>query len=293
MAKMKAKEKKSEKKSLVGGQAVIEGVMMKRNDNVAIAVRKPNRKISIKKEKFGSASKKIKFLGWPIIRGCVNFIEMTYLGMSALTHSANESLDEKDEKLSPKEMIITIVMALLLGIGLFVLLPLFLTSLIKNISGVLFNLVDGLIRVALVMAYILGISFMRDVRRLFEYHGAEHKAVNCHENNEELTVKNVKKYSTLNARCGTSFIFYVLIVSIIVFSLVPSNRFIIKLASRIVLLPLIAGISYEILKFSAAHSKNVFLKILISPGFLMQKITTREPNEKQIEVAIAAIKAVL
>jgi uncharacterized protein YqhQ len=280
-------------KNIIGGQAVIEGVLMKNKDKIAIAVRKENRKISVKKEKYKSITKKYKFLGWPFFRGSIVLFEMMIVGMKALTFSANESLGEEEEKLSGGEIFFTISLSMLLAIGLFFMLPLFLTSLIKNLEGVLFHLVDGLFRVGIVILYMVSISFLRDVRRLFEYHGAEHKAVNCYEAGKPLTVKNVKPFTTLNSRCGTSFIFYVLVVSVLVFSLVPYSSIWVKLLSRILLLPVIAGLSYELLKFSDKH-KNIFLfKMLIAPGLLMQKITTKEPNEKQIEIAIRALKEVL
>lgn len=277
----------------IGGQAVIEGVLMKNKDRIAIAVRKPNRKISIRKEKYNSITKKLKFLAWPFFRGIVVLFEMMVLGIKALTYSANESLGEEEEKLTTKEIVVTMLLALTFGIGIFFLLPLFITTLFKGLEGVLFHLVDGIIRVIFVMLYIVGISFLKDVRRLFEYHGAEHKAVNCYENKQKLNVANVKKYPTMNSRCGTSFIFYVLVVSVIVFSLVPSKNFLILFASRILLLPVIAGVSYELLRFSNKHKKNWLLGMFIYPGLLLQKITTKEPNEKQIDVAIKALKEVL
>ena len=278
--------------SHVGGQAVIEGVLMKNEDKVAIAVRKPNRKITVKKQRWPSVSKKIKFLGWPFFRGTVNLIEMLVMGIKALNYSANESIGEKEEKISTKEFVATTIIALAVAIGLFILLPLYLTK-ITNTKGVVFNIIDGAIRVVLFILYILAISFMRDVRRLFQYHGAEHKTVNCYEAGKKITVANVKKYSTLHRRCGTTFILIVLVISIIIFSLIVTDNFWIKFTGRILLLPVIAGISYELLKLGAKFPKNILLNLLVWPGLGLQKLTTREPDKKQIEVAIKAFKAVV
>lgn len=282
----------------VGGQAVIEGVLMKNDDKIAIAVRKPNNKITVKKEKWRSSSKKLKFLGWPFIRGSVNLIEMMILGLKALNYSTNESMDEEEENISGKSMAITMVFALLIALAVFKLLPLTVTRLLYNNqivnNAVFFNLIDGLIRITLFILYILAISLMSDVKRLFQYHGAEHKTVHCYEAGKPITVKNVKKFTTLHPRCGTSFLFIVLIIAIIVFSVVRIDLpFWLLFFYRIPLILPIAGIAYEILKITARFKENIFMKILITPGLWIQKITTREPDNKQIEVAIAAFKAVV
>ncbi|MFH1064619.1 MAG: DUF1385 domain-containing protein [Candidatus Woesearchaeota archaeon] len=280
------------KKCSVGGQAVIEGVLMKNGNKVAIAVRRPDKKISVKKEKHPGIAKKIKFLGWPFFRGIVNLIEMMVLGIKALGYSANESLGEEEEKITKKEFAVTTVIALAMAIGLFVLLPLYLTKATKT-QGITFNLIDGVLRVAVFVVYILVISLMSDVKRLFEYHGAEHKTVNCYEAGKKLTVANVKKYTTLHRRCGTTFLLIVLTISIIIFSMIVTDSFWIKFLARILLLPVIAGISYELLKLGAKFPNNILLNILVWPGLMLQKITTREPDNKQIEVAIKAFDAVV
>jgi uncharacterized protein YqhQ len=276
----------------IGGQAVIEGVLMKNDNKIAIAVRKPNKKISVKKERMKPISSRIKFLGWPFFRGTVNLVEMLVIGIKALNYSAAESIEEKEEKITAKEFTVTTIVAVVIAVGIFILLPLYLTKLTQT-KGVVFNLIDGGIRIVLFVIYILAISLMKDVRRLFEYHGAEHKTVNCHEAGEKITVPNVKKYSTLHRRCGTTFILLVFVISIIVFSFVTSETFWIKFASRIVLLPVIAGIAYELLKLGAKYPHSLFMNILIYPGLGLQKITTREPDKKEIEVAIAAFNAVV
>ncbi|MBW2997561.1 DUF1385 domain-containing protein, partial [Candidatus Woesearchaeota archaeon] len=239
----------------VGGQAVIEGVLMKNESKIAIAVRKPNKKISLKKMRYPSIAKKVKFLGWPFCRGIVNLIEMLVLGIKALNYSANESMGEKDEKITKTEFAVTTIIAMSVAVGLFILLPLYLTKITRT-EGILFNLIDGVIRVVIFVLYILVISLMKDVKRLFEYHGAEHKTVNCYEAGKKITLKNVKKYTTSHRRCGTTFLLIVLVISILIFSLIVTDSFWIKFAGRILLLPVIAGISYELLKLGAKFPKN-------------------------------------
>lgn len=281
----------AKKCSAVGGQAVIEGVLMKNGEKVAIAVRKPNKKISVRKEKWKDPKKRCKIFGWPFIRGTANLLEMLVMGIKALNYSANESIGEKEEKITTGEFVVTTIVALAFAIGLFVVLPLYLTK-VTQTEGILFNLIDGLIRIVIFVLYILAISLMSDVKRLFEYHGAEHKVVACYEDGKKLIPANVKKYSTLHRRCGTTFVLIVLFVSIIVFSLVVTDNFWIKLVSRIVLFPVIAGVSYELLKLGAKFPKNIILRALVWPGLMLQKLTTKEPDKKQIEVAIKAFKAV-
>lgn len=279
-------------KSPVGGQAVIEGVMMRRGNKVAIAVRNSKNRIVIKKQKVGTVAKKYPVLTLPIVRGAVNLVETMKVGMSALSYSANASIDAEDEKLSGAELFWTTLVAIVISVGLFIVLPLFLTKLFK-VQGVVFNVVDGIIRMGIFILYLVAISMMQDVKRLFQYHGAEHKSVNCFEAGKKLTVANVKKCSKEHRRCGTTFLLIVMAVSIFVFSFVTSAHFLMKLASRILLLPVIAGISYEILKLGAVYQRNFFLNLLIVPGLWLQGLTTREPTNKQIEVAIKAIKAVV
>lgn len=280
------------KKCSVGGQAVIEGVLMKNESKIAIAVRKPNKKITVKRMRCPPIAKKVKFLGWPFFRGTVNLIEMLVLGIKALNYSANESMGEKDEKITKTEFAITTIIALGFAVGLFILLPLYLTKITRT-EGIVFNLIDGVIRVVIFLLYILAISLMKDVKKLFEYHGAEHKTVHCYEDGKKLTPANVKRYTTLHRRCGTTFLLIVLVISILVFSLIVTESFWIKFAGRIILLPVIAGISYELLKLGARFPKNLLLNLLVWPGLGLQKMTTREPDKKQIEVAIKAFKAVV
>jgi uncharacterized protein YqhQ len=275
----------------VGGQAVIEGVMMRCKDKYSVAVRKPNDKISLKKDKISSWTTK-PFFKLPFIRGLVMLIETLILGIKTLNYSANESLDEVDEKISTWELIATTAVSLLFAIGLFLLLPLYLTKLTAT-DGFWFNLIDGVIRIAIFVLYIVVISMMADVKTLFQYHGAEHKAVACFEAGEKVTVKNAKKYSTVHRRCGTTFLIIVLVISILIFSLIVTDSFWIKLLGRILLMPVIAGISYELLKFGAKYPKFILLRILVAPGLWLQRLTTREPTNRQLEVSVKALNAVV
>lgn len=272
-----------------GGQALIEGILMRSPNYYSIATVK-KKKIKVKLVKEPMLSKK-RFLNWFVIRGAVNLFQMLAMGIKALTYSANE-IAEEDEKLTSKELIASIVISFLFGIGIFIIIPYFLTAFFVKKTGLLFNLIDGIIRIAFFLIYIYAMQFSKEVRRVFEFHGAEHATINAYEHNVKLTPNNVKKFATFHPRCGTSFIFIVLIISILVFSIVRSDSTLIKIASRIVLIPLIVGISYEFLKLSS-KLKGVPFKILTYPGFLIQKITARKPDEMQIKSAIAALNAVV
>jgi uncharacterized protein YqhQ len=276
----------------VGGQAVIEGVMFKSKDKVSIAVRNPKKKIVVKSEKFSSVTKN-KILGLPFIRGMIILVETMILGMKALNYSANISVEEEDGKggLGFWSVLFTFVFSIGLALFLFKFVPLFLTDVLFDLENKYwFNLTEGLLKIAILVGYIYVISLMPDIKRVFQYHGAEHKVVNAHENND---LKNVKKYSTLHPRCGTSFIIFVLFLSIIVYMLVPLEfSFWAKLGIRILLLPIIAGIAFELIKLSGKYRKSKFILALISPGLLLQKMTTREPDADQIEVALKAFREV-
>ena len=272
----------------IGGQAVIEGVMMKSKSKYAISVRLPKGKIKTLKKRL---KRKSKIYAAPLFRGFFVLWDTLILGIKALNWSANQQL-EKKEKLTMKELIFTIVLSFIFVILFFIVIPFYLTGLIVA-KGILFNLIDGVLRIGIFLIYLAGISFMKDVKQLFRYHGAEHKAVNCYEAGEELTIKNAKKFTTINPRCGTSFLVIVLVISILVFSLVISDHWYVKLGARIVLIPVIAAVSYEILKISSRFKNNLIFRILNAPGLWIQRITTKEPTNKQIEIAIASLKAVL
>ena len=297
MVKKKKKPKQGKPELMIGGQAVIEGVMMRTKDKYAVAVRHPSGKIVIKKQKHISLTKKHRLLGFPFIRGIIILVETMILGFKALTFSANQGLHDKKEEIGTLELIITFIISIIFALVLFKFIPLMVATLLKNKlagSNFLFNLIDGLSKFTILILYILAISLIKDVKRLFKYHGAEHKTVYCYEGNKKLTVKNVKKESKAHPRCGTTFILIVLFLSILFYLLIPfETSFWLKLLIRILFLPLIAGISYEWIKLSSKHPKKLHSKILIAPGLLVQSLTTREPNDKQIEVAIKALKGVV
>ncbi len=295
------------KKTNVGGQAVIEGVMIRGLHNYLVAVRK-NKKIITKKGKI--PKKKYSFLKWHFIRGFVNLVEMLIIGIKSLIWSAQQAAP-KEEKIGRNEFIITIFISVGFVILFFIALPYFLTNLIgfaEEKNPVTFNIIDGILRIAIFLVYIVLISFIKDVRILFQYHGAEHKAIHCYEKGKKLNIENVKKFTTLHPRCGTSFLLIVFVISILIFSILPSiillyypnflelNVWIRKsilFPIRILLIPLIAGVSYEILKVSDKKQNNALFKLISLPGLLLQKITTKEPNDKQIEVAIESLKQLL
>jgi len=286
---------------LIGGQAVIEGVLMRSLSGYSIAVRQPNGNVAIKKDKLVSITKKYPFLKFPVIRGSVVLIQSLILGIRALNYSASVvSENEQGEKeMSNWAVAMSMITALGLGIGIFILAPLGITNLIRHylmpaMSNFTYNVIDGVIRAIFFFVYLISISFLSEIRRVFQYHGAEHKTVYTFEANEDLTVENARKKSTLHPRCGTSFLMFVLVISIIVFSLVPSTApFVLKFLARVVLIPLIAGIAYEIIRFSARHLANPVCHALIQPGLWLQKITTKEPDDSQLEIAITALREAL
>ncbi len=270
----------------IGGQALIEGVMIRSKDKIAISIRKKD-KIKTITQPTSSITK--KFLKIPFIRGMIVLIDTTYIGIKALMFSAKEQEDE-NEKITNYQVIITTIISIILAIGLFIILPLTISKLLTD-NQFLFNLLDGILRILIFLSYLFSISFNKEIRRIFQYHGAEHMSVHCFEHTENLTIENVKKYSTIHPRCGTSFLIIVLLLSIVVFSIVWHESFIIKFVQRVILIPIIAAVSYEILKFSAKNQKFPLIKIMAYPGLLIQKITTKEPDNSQIEVAIEAVKA--
>ena len=280
----------------IGGQAVIEGVMMRSGNYYAVAVRAPDEGIVLKKENIRDLPKPLKL---PLLRGVVALIQSLSIGIGALLYSA-EASGEEEESLSSFTLFLTVAFSFVIGIGLFLLLPLYGTKLLGalfasiNESSFIFNLVDGVFRVLVFLAYILTIKMSRDIRRVFQYHGAEHKVVHAFEAGDELTPENADKYSTLHPRCGTSFLLIVMMLSILVFSLIPKDwAFMYKFLSRIVLMPLIAGLSYEFIKFSSKKLNNPIIRILAMPGLWLQKLTTGIPTRNQVEVAIRALREVL
>jgi uncharacterized protein YqhQ len=294
-----AVSKKREDRLRVGGQAVIEGVMMRSPNSMAIAVRKPSGEIVVKRERLDFFSEKKFFSKLPLIRGVMNLLSALVLGMKALNFSANQSLEEEKE-VSPWTMGLTFTFALCFGVFLFFLVPLFLTKWLRfaipmvSTSGILFNLVDGIIRLMIFLAYLWAISLFKEIRRIFEYHGAEHKSIFAFESGEALTADRVKGFSHLHPRCGTSFLLIVMVVSILVFALIPHQlSFGYKVASRVVFIPLIAGLAYEIIRFADRKREGKGMQYFIKPGLWLQRMTAREPSEDQIEVALCALREVL
>ena len=291
--------KKREDRLRVGGQAVIEGVMMRSPNSMAIAVRRPSGEIVVKRERLDFFSEKKFFSKLPLIRGVINLLSALVLGMKALNFSANQSLEEEKE-VSSWTMGLTFTFALCFGIFLFFLIPLFLTKWLRfaipmvSTSGILFNLVDGIIRLMIFLAYLWAISLFKEIRRIFEYHGAEHKSIFAFESGEALTADRVKGFSHLHPRCGTSFLLIVMVVSILVFALIPHQlSFGYKVASRVVFIPLIAGLAYEIIRFADRKREGKGMQVFIKPGLWLQRMTAREPSEDQIEVALCALREVL
>lgn len=298
------------KKTSIGGQAVIEGVMMRGPKDIATAVRKMDKEIIVDKKPYIGLSKRYKILGLPIIRGVVSFFESLVIGTKTLMFSAEffEIEEENQEeskvdkffekvfgdKLQDAIVIFSIILSLVLTIGLFVMFPNYLAGFLEKriTSTVGLNLIEGVVRLLIFFVYVVLISKMKDIQRVFEYHGAEHKTIFCYESGKELTVENVKTFSRLHPRCGTSFLIIVAVVSIIVFSFAGWGNIAGRIISRLILLPLVAGVSYEIIKW-AGRSDSKFACTISKPGMWFQLLTTREPDDEQIEVAIAALNEVI
>lgn len=264
-----------------------------------MAVRTPSGDMDLKAERFRSVTRRSKLFRLPIVRGALSLGETLWLGMKALTLSTNIALGEEQE-LSKKEIAGTLVFALVLGFGLFLLAPVLGTKGLGSLLGgsiqnpILFNLVEGMIRIVIFVAYLLGITLLsKDIKRFFGYHGAEHKAIKVYERGEELVPENARKLDTSHVRCGTSFVLYVLVLSILVFSLLGVQGWLYMLASRIIVIPIVAGIAFEFIMWSARHQDSTLVRALVWPGLQMQKLTTREPSDDMVEVAMASLKKVL
>ena len=279
-----------------GGQAVIEGVMIRGKEGVAISVRQPNGELNIVRQPLASIYKG-RLREMPLIRGIIALVETLVLGTRALLHSAQVAAEEEGGEKIPTALLWgTVAVSLALGVALFFMVPLFATRYLIDpyVNSALLSVVlEGLIRIGIFIAYLKLISLMPDIKRVFAYHGAEHKVVNAYEAGVPLEVESVKKYSTAHARCGTAFIFIVLIIAIFVFALVGRPTLWIRILSRIALIPVIAAISYEIMKFGAGHIKNTIVRVLLAPGLMLQAITTREPDDSQLEAAISALNEVI
>jgi uncharacterized protein YqhQ len=279
-----------------GGQAVMEGVMIRGKEGVAISVRQPNGQLNIVRQPLASIYKG-RFREMPFVRGIIVLVETLVLGTQSLLHSAQIAAAEGTEEKIPTALLWgTVAVSLALGVALFFMGPLFATRYLIDPyinSALLSNIFEGLIRIGIFVAYLKVIGLIPDIRRVFAYHGAEHKTVNAYEAGVPLEVESVKNYSTAHARCGTAFLFIVLIVAIFVFALVGQPTLWIRILSRIALIPVIAIISYEIMKFGASHTDSKIVRVLLAPGLMLQAMTTREPDDSQIEAAIAALNEVI
>lgn len=280
-------------KPLVGGQAVIEGVMMRGFGKVATAVREPDGNIKVQVKSISSIAERYPILKLPLLRGAVSLFESLILGMKSLSFSA-QAAGEEDEQLSDRELIGTVILAVALACVLFLAIPTAAAKFFHTLTDdpIILNLAEGFLRLIIFLAYLFAISRMKDIRRVFQYHGAEHKTIFCYEAGLSLTVENVKKFPRLHPRCGTAFLLIVMLVSIFVFAFLGWPELWIRILSRIILLPLVAGLSYEIIRFSA-RSDNSIVKLATLPGLWLQYLTTQEPDDSMIEVAIKSLEAVL
>jgi uncharacterized protein YqhQ len=294
------------KPSGIGGQAVIEGIMMKNKDMYSVAVRKPDGEIEVNLGTYRSIVKNKMLRETPLVRGVVNFVDSMILGMRTLTFSAS-FYEEEAEPTKTDEMLdklfkgnaekvvmgLTIAFSIVMAVGIFMILPYFLTNFLRNyvVSNTLLAIIEGIVRVGIFILYVFLISRMNDIQRVFMYHGAEHKCINCIENGLELNVENVLKSSKHHKRCGTSFMFIVMVVSIIFFIFIDVTSPVLRVVIRLALIPIIAGVSYELIKL-AGRSESKFVQVISYPGMLMQRLTTKEPDAEMVEVAIAAVEAV-
>ena len=292
------------KSSNIGGQAVLEGIMMRNGGKYAVAVRKPDGEIEVKEDEYTSVIKWKKLTRIPFVRGVFNFVDSLVLGLKTLNYSASFYMEETDvvitieeaEKQKKKEdilMAVTMVFSVVIALGLFMVLPGFVADLLKNVmpSRILRTVLESILRISIFVIYIVLVSKMEEIKRTFMYHGAEHKCINCIENGMELTVDNVRKSSKQHKRCGTSFLFFVMFVSVIVCFFITAENRLIRTLLRLALLPVIAGISYELIKL-AGRSSHPLVELLSKPGMALQNLTTKEPEYDMIEVAICAVEKV-
>ena len=277
-----------------GGQAVMEGVMMRGQKTAATVVRRPNGELAIKNKPLSTIYTG-RLRKTPFIRGVVVLLESLVLGISSLVYSANVALEEEEEKISGVSIWLILLVSLAFAVSLFFMAPLFLTKILDPYinSSLVFHLIEGVIRLAIFLGYLWLISLLPDIKRVFAYHGAEHKTINAYEDGASLEAKAISKYSTAHARCGTAFLLAVLIIAILVFALIGRQAVWLMVVSRILLLPVIASLAYEVTQFGSRHMDNGFVRAIMAPGLWLQSLTTREPDDSQIEVAVTALKEVL
>ena len=282
------------KEAHIGGQAVLEGVMLRGKKNWVVAVRKPDQRIMVAERKTLGLTERASFLKWYVFRGVVALVETLILGVRALGISAEEATED-DVKITPRDMTLSIILAIVFAVGLFIVIPVGLTRTVDNYvaSVVVLNVIEGILRIAIFFGYILFVSRIKDISRVFEYHGAEHKVINAFEANDELTTEACSKYSTQHVACGTSFMLLVMVVSILVFSLLGKPTILFRVFSRLLVIPFVAGISYEIIKVARKYRNFWLTKIVMAPGLWLQKLTTREPSSDQLEVALFSLTKLL
>jgi hypothetical protein len=276
-----------------GGQAVIEGVMMRGQKNMVTAVRRPNSDIVTDVQSLAPLYTTNWARRTPLLRGIIILIESLVLGVKSLLYSANVSLEEEEEGISGVWVWVLVAISLAFAIALFFIAPLFLTKLFNISSSLIFNLIDGLIRLVILIIYLKLMTLLPDLKRVFAYHGAEHKTVNAYEDGAPLEVEEARKYSTAHVRCGTSFLFVVLIIAVLVFALVGLPSLWLMVLSRIILVPVIASLSYEVIYFGGRHARNALVRAILSPGLWLQSLTTKEPDDSQLEVALSALRKVI
>jgi len=287
---MSIMSEKAEESLAYGGQALIEGVMMRSGETMVMCVRQPNQEIATFHLTVKNITKNNKLLGLPFIRGIAMLFETMYFGVKAMMQSANVALEEEDEEFTFWDYVLLLVMLLVMN-GLFIAIPYVLTNYL-GLNGLLFNVVESLIRLGLFTGYLFAISQWGEVARVFQYHGAEHKAINAYEGGSNMEIQDVAKYPRLNPRCGTSFMFFTVLTSIALFALIPRTNYFLSLGYRLALIPVIAGVSYELLKLSDKYRDSALMKMLIAPGLWFQRLTTKEPTEDMLEVAVKALQEV-
>ena len=286
---------KPKAEDIAGGQAIIEGVMMRHGNKIASAVRRPDKAVAIQELYYVPLTKRYKFLGSAFIRGSVSLLEMLVIGMKSLLFSAEMALTEDEIKPKGWELTLSMIFSFAIALFFFIVVPAFCFSRLKVVisSVLLLNLIEGFIRLGIFLCFLSATLLMDDMKRVFMYHGAEHKTVFAWEDGQELNVENVQKYSTRHPRCGTSFVLVVMIISILVFSFLGRPDFLQRVFYKLMLLPVVAGISYEIIRFTGKYRELKWVQVLSWPGLMLQKITTREPTEDQIEIAIIAMEKVI
>ena len=285
---MSIMSEKPEESLAYGGQALIEGVMMRSGETMVMCVRQPDQEIATFHLTVNNITKKNKLLGLPFVRGIAMLFETMYFGVKAMMQSANVALE--DEEFTLWDYVLLLVMLLVMN-GLFIAIPYVMTNYL-GLNGLLFNVVESVIRLGLFMGYLFTISQWGEVARVFQYHGAEHKAINAYEGGSNMEINDVAKYPRLNPRCGTSFMFFTVLTSIALFALIPRTNYLLSLGYRLALIPVIAGVSYELLKLSDKYRNSALMKMLIAPGLWFQRLTTKEPTEDMLEVAVKALQEV-